>query len=129
MSSINLHSFAIPNSCHIFCRKRTKKSNVKVGRKKAKNATGGDEAMGTLRTRGALAREAVAKAKREAAETKLKAVAAREAAAKVAAEAAAKEAAQVEAEAQQEVLEVVALEVHVPETSTTARRYCCSLLC
>jgi len=79
--------------------------------------------MGTPRTRAALAREAAAKAKREAA-AELKATTAREAV-----EAAAREAAEAEAEAQQEVLKVMALEVHVPETSTTVRRYCCSLIC
>ena len=78
MSSVNLYSFAILKSYHIICRKRTNKTNVKVGRKKAKKATGGDEAMGTLRTRGALAREAAEKAKREAAAAaELKAAAAR----------------------------------------------------
>ena len=70
-----------------------------------------------------MAREATAKGKREAA-VELKAAAAR-----VATEAAAREAAEAEAKAQQEVLEVMALEVHVLETSTPARRYCCSLIC
>jgi hypothetical protein len=91
MSFVNLHSFAILKSCHIICRKRTKKTNVKVERKKDKKAIGGDEAMGTPRTRAALARKAAAKAKREAAAAELKATIAREAvevAAKVAVEAA-----------------------------------------
>jgi len=82
MSSVNLYSFAILKSYHIICRKRTNKTNVKVGRKKAKKAIGGDEAIGTPRIRGALAREATAKGKREAA-VELKAAAAREAAARV----------------------------------------------
>jgi hypothetical protein len=127
MSVVNLHSFVILKSCHIIYRKRTKKTNVKVGRKKAKKATGGDEAIGTLRIRGALTREAATKVKREAAATELKVTTAREAATKVAIEAAARE--EAEAEAQQEVMEVMALEVHIPKTYITARRYCCSLIC
>jgi DNA-binding protein H-NS len=91
-----------------------------VGRKKAK-ASGGDELLLTPRTRGALAREATSKAKREALELEMKAAAAREAA-----EAAARE----ELEATREeftaarderALELMALE-DVP-LETPLRRY------
>jgi len=109
--------------------------------KKAKKGTTAEEAP-TLRTRAAVAREAAAKAKREALEVELKAAAAREAAQA----AARKEAAQV-AEAREEaqaaaardefsatqaheqVMEVMPLEVELLETAiqtTTARRYCSS---
>lgn len=102
-------------------RKRTKKSNAQVGRKKANKGVAGDEAV-TPRTRRAMAREAAAKARREAEEAELKAAAAREAA-----QAAARE--EIEAtrnelsaiHAQEDVLDVMPLEVHVQET-TAARR-------
>ncbi|CAN6195434.1 unnamed protein product [Urochloa humidicola] len=60
-------------------RKRTKKKAIHVGRKKAKKNAAADVQL-TPRTRGALAREAVENARREAEEAKLKAAAAREAA-------------------------------------------------
>jgi len=102
--------------------KRTKKSNVQVGRKKANKGAAGDEAV-TPRTRRALAREAAAKARRDVEEAELKAAAARQAA-----EAAARE--EIEAtrnelsatHAQEDVLEALTLEVDVPKT-TKARRY------
>lgn len=96
---------------------------MKPGRKKGKKGTEAVEVL-TPRTRGALAREAAAKARREAEEAELKAAAAREAA---------ELAARAEIEAtrnefatyvnQQEGLEDMALQVVAPETSITARRY------
>jgi len=126
----------------------------RLGGKKAKKGTTAEEAP-TPRTRAAVAREAAAKAKREDLELELKAATAREATqaaareeAEAAQAAAAREAAQVaarkEAEAAQaaaardefsttqaheQVMEVMALEVQLPETAiqtTTARRYCSS---
>ena len=117
------------NWSYHYCRKRAKKTTVKVGRKKAKKGTTTEEAP-TPRTRAAVAREAAAKAKREAQEAELKAAVAREAA-----EAAAREEAQAArnefsaTQAHEEVMEVMALEVVVPESAiqaTTARRYCSS---
>ena len=64
----------------MFCRKKTKKKAAKVGRKKKEKTTAAPAEQTTPRTRGALAREAAAKAKREAEEAELKAAAAREAA-------------------------------------------------
>jgi hypothetical protein len=65
------------NPCFLFCRKRTRKTTTKAGRKKAKKGTGADATL-TPRTRGALAKEAAAKARREAEEAELKAVVAKE---------------------------------------------------
>jgi len=67
------------NWSYRYCRKRAKKTRVKVGRKKAKKGTTAEEAP-TPRTRAAVTREATAKAKREALELELKATTAREAA-------------------------------------------------
>jgi len=64
----------------MFCRKRTKKKTTKVGRKKKEKTTAAPAQQTTPRTRGALAREAAAKAKREAEEAELKAATVREAA-------------------------------------------------
>jgi hypothetical protein len=110
------------------CRKRTKKSNAQVGRKKANKCAGGDEAV-TPRTRRAMAREAAAKARREAKKAELKAAAAREAAQTTVRE-------EIEAtrnelsaiHAQEDVLDMMPLEVHVQET-TTARRYAIESTC
>ena len=78
MYLICLLAVVITNLFCYCCRKRTKKSNVQVGRKKA-NKGAGDEAV-TPRTRRALAREAAAKARRDVEEAELKAAAARQAA-------------------------------------------------
>jgi len=59
------------------CRKRTKKKIAKVGRKKTKTSADGDDAP-TPRTRGALAREAAERARRDAEEAELLVAAARE---------------------------------------------------
>ena len=130
------------NWSYRYCRKRTNKTTVKVGRKKAKKGTTAEEAP-TPRTRAAVAREAAAKAKREDLELELKAATAREATqaaareeAEAAQAAAAREAAQVaarkEAEAAQaaaardefsttqaheQVMEVMPLEVELSETA------------
>jgi len=64
----------------MFCRKKTKKKAAKVGRKKKEKTTAAPAEQTTPRTRGALAREAAAKAKREAKGVEMKAAAAREAA-------------------------------------------------
>ena len=122
MYLICLLAVVITNLFCYCCRKRTKKSNVQVGRKKANKCDADDEAD-TPRTRRALAREATTKARRDVEEAELKAAAARQAA-----EAAARE--EIEAtrnelsatHAQEDVLEGLALEVDVPET-TKARRY------
>ena len=113
------------NWSYHYCRKRAKKTTVKVGRKKAKKGTTTEEAP-TPRTRAAVAREAATKAKREALELELKATAAREAAqpaareeAEAAQAAVAREAAQAAAardefsstQAHEQVMEVMALEV------------------
>ena len=97
--------------------------------KKAKKSTTAEEAP-TPKTRAAIAREAAAKAKREALEVELKAATAREAAQTAAMEEA--DAARNEflaTQAHEQVMEVVALEVQLPEIAiqtTTARRYCSS---
>jgi len=88
-----------------------------VGRKKAK-ASGGDELLLTPRTRGALAREATTKAKREALELEMKAATAREAAAREELEATREEFA---AARDERALELMALEDVPPETPL--RRY------
>ena len=131
------------NWSYHYCRKRAKKTTVKVGRKKAKKGTTTEEAP-TPRTRATVAREAAAKAKREALELELKAAAAREAAQAAArkeaqatqAAAASKEAEAAQArdefsatQAHEQVMEVMTLEVQLPKTTlqtTTARRYCSS---
>jgi hypothetical protein len=91
------------------CRKRTKKTAPKPGRKKSKvdpTPSGGD----TPRTRLALAREAAAKAAREAEEAAAKAAAAAEAAAQAAAAA--------------EIQEIAPLAIEQPPPSSpAARRY------
>jgi stress response protein YsnF len=63
-----------------FFRKRTKKTAVKVGRKKAKTCNEASSAaeVPTPRTRAVVAREAAAKAKRDAEDAELKAASARE---------------------------------------------------
>ena len=97
--------------------------------KKQKKGTTVEEAP-TPRTRATVAREAAAKAKREALELELKATAAREAAQPAAREEA--DAARNEfsaTQAHEQVMEVMALEVQLPETAiqtTTVRRYCSS---
>jgi hypothetical protein len=116
---------------HIY-RKRTKKKAVKKGRpcKRSKTA-GGDEPLLTPRTRGALAREAAAKAKTEALEAEMKAAAAREAAQAAAREEleatreefAARE--ELEAAREEPALELMAIEAVPPETPI--RRYSCHL--
>ena len=117
-----------------YCRKRTKKTTVKVGRKKTKKGTTAEEAP-TPRTRAAVAREAATKVKREALEVELKAATTREAAqaaARKEAEAAQAAAARDEfsaTQAHEQVMEVMPLEVELPEIAiqtTTARRYCSS---
>jgi hypothetical protein len=98
------------------CRKRTKKTTTKVGRKKAKAAATAAEAT-TPRTRAALKKEAAEKARREAEEAELRAAEAREAA---------KRATREEAQAADEVIEAMALQVWRPDPPTeptTARKY------
>ena len=80
---VSIHHFLLCNHLpfHIFCRKRSKKKPAKPGRKKKANPTATAAAeQPTPRTRGALATEAAAKAKRDAEEAELKAAAARQAA-------------------------------------------------
>jgi stress response protein YsnF len=104
--------FDLKTCCHLSVfRKRTKKTSVKVGHKKAKTTNEASmPEVPTPRTRAAVAREAAAQAKRDAEVAEMKAAAAREVA---------------QAAARDETLAARAL-VHLPVTSgpasTNARR-------
>jgi len=114
--------------------KENKEDHSQGWEEKNQKGTTTEEAP-TLRIRAVVASEAAAKAKREALEVELKTAASREAAqaaARKEAEAAQAAAARDEfsaTQAHEQVMEVMALEVQLPETAiqtTTARRYCSS---
>ena len=99
---------------------------MKARRKKTKKGTT-TESITTPRTKAAIAREAAEKTRKEAMEAELKAAAAREAAARQEAMAARLEFSATQAH--EEVMDVMSLQVVVPDASnqtTRAMRYCSS---